>query len=50
VRDEVMAAPRSAQADWLASRQTRQTPQVTQVERAEESEESKGIEEGSSHA
>ena len=49
VRDEVMAAPRSAQADWLASRQTRQTPQVTQVERAEESEESKGIEEGSSH-
>jgi putative ABC transport system ATP-binding protein len=50
VRDEVMAAPRSAQADWLVSRQTRQTPQVTQVERAEESEEeSKGIEEGSSH-
>src|SRR2546421_11441182 len=50
VRDEVVAAPRSAQADWLASRQTRQAPQVTQVERAEESEESKGIEEGSSHA
>jgi len=45
-----MAAPRSAQADWLASRQTRRTPQVTQVERVEGSEEeSKGIEEGSSH-
>jgi putative ABC transport system ATP-binding protein len=32
VRDEVVAAPRSAQADWLASRQT---PQVMQAERAQ---------------
>ena len=42
VRDEAMAAPRSAQADWLASSQTRQTPQVTQAERTRGSEESEG--------